>query len=74
MVLLPYRLFGEAYATAEFAIKLLKPVPVGQRLRVRASFLGNAEPGQRLYRLEAEALLDGGEVVARASGKCVRVR
>lgn len=74
MVLLPYRLFGTVVANAELSIKLLRPVPVGERLRVRAGFSGRAKPGQRLFRMSAEALLDDGTVVASGSGKCVPVR
>ena len=74
MVLLPYRLFGTVVATAEFTVKLRRPVRTGQRVTVRAAFSGKARPGQRLYHVSAEALLDDGTVVASAAGKCAKVQ
>ncbi len=73
MVMLPYRLFGSVVVNAEFTIKLLRPITVGQRLRVRAAFARKAQAHQRLYRMTAEARLDDGTVVAVGSGKCVPV-
>ncbi len=74
MVLLPYRLFGSAVATAEFTVRLIHPVAVGSRLRVRARFEGKARPGQRLYHVGAKVMLDDDTVVASATGKCMRVQ
>lgn len=74
MVLLPYRLFGTIVATAELTVKLLRPVGVGRRVRVRARFAGKAGPGQRLYQVSGEALLEDGTVVATGFGKCAKVQ
>jgi len=74
MVLLPYRLFGSVVATAEMTVKLLKPVPIGGEVRVRARFSRPARPGQRLYLVEAEAVMEDGSVAGTATGKCVRVK
>jgi len=74
MVMLPYRKFGSVVATAEFSVRLIAPVAVGERVTVRAEFEGAAVPGRRLYRLTAECRLDDGTVVASGRGTCVRVR
>ncbi len=74
MVMLPYRLFGSAVATAEISVRLVAPVAVGERVVVRARFEGDARPGQRLYRLAAECFVGDGNVVATGSGTCVRVK
>ena len=74
MVMLPYRLFGSAVATAEIRVRLVAPVVVGERVVVRARFEGEAKAGQRLYRLAAECLLADGSVVATGRGTCVRVK
>jgi len=74
MVMLPYRLFGSAVATAEITVRLVAPVAVGERVTVRARFDGAAKADQRLYRLTAECLLADGSVVATGRGTCVRVR
>jgi len=74
MVLLPYRLFGTVVASGEMTVKLLKPVTVGTRLTVRASFPVPAVAGRRMYRVTATAALPDGTVVATASSTCVKVR
>ncbi len=74
MVMLPYRLFGTVNANAEFTVRLHRPVPIGSRLVVRASFAGPAVAGQRLYRMAAEARTMDGALAASATGACVRVR
>jgi hypothetical protein len=55
-------------------VKLLKPVTVGTRLTVRASFPVAAVAGKRMYRVAATAALPDGTVVATASSTCVKVR
>ena len=72
MVMLPYRLFGTLVVNAEYGVKLLRPVAVGSRVRVRAAFTGGARPGQRLYRLTAEAVAEDGTPLATGWGTCVR--
>ena len=74
MVMLPYRLFGTINATAEFTVRLHRPVPVGARLTVRAFFAGPAVAGQRMFRMRAEARMADGELAASGTGACVRVR
>jgi len=74
MVLLPYRLYGTVTATADLAVKLVRPVAVGSRVTVRAFFEGVAKPDQRLYRVRAECSLDDNTIVATAQGRCARVR
>lgn len=74
MVQLPYMKFGDYTVNAEFGVKLIRPVPVGSRVRVRAAFDGPAAAGQRMFRLTAEAILEDGTVAATAWGKCVRPR
>lgn len=78
MVLLPYRLFGTVVASGEITVKLKKPVAVGSRIRIRAHFGDGSgaapQPGQRVYRCAAEAVLDDGTVVATATATCVKVR
>jgi dethiobiotin synthetase len=74
MVMLPYRALETVTASAEFTVRLLKPVPIGSRVIVRARFEGRARPRQRVYRVVAEARLEDGTVVASGSGSCVRVR
>ncbi len=74
MVHLPYRVLGTWSVTAEMSVRLIKPVPTGERVRVRAFFLGgDATEKARLFRVGAECSLQDGTVVARAEGKCVRV-
>ena len=74
MVLLPYRLHGTVVASGELTIRLLRPVPVGTRLVVRANFLGPGAANQRAYRVESSAAREDGEVMAMATATCVRVR
>ncbi|MEK7477506.1 MAG: PaaI family thioesterase [Candidatus Coatesbacteria bacterium] len=74
MVMLPYRLYGSVVATAEFTVRLIAPVAVGERVTVRAAFDGAYGPGRRLYRLTAECRLSDGTLVASGRGTAVRVR
>ena len=74
IVHLPWKVLGTWSVTAEMKVRLLKPVPVGETVRVRAFFLDpNADAGSRMFRVGAECLAADGTVVARAEGKCVRI-
>lgn len=73
LVHLPYRLFNVWTVTAEINVRLVRPAPTGEAIRVRAFFPGEAEADARLFRVNAECSLPDGTVVARAEGKCVRV-
>lgn len=74
MILLPYRRLETITATAEFSVRLIAPVTTGTRLTVRAGFAAKWAPGQRLYRVAADARREDGMVVASATGTCVKVR
>ena len=77
MVLLPYRLFGTVVASGEMTVKLKRPVEVGSRITVRATFAASDTApvaGQRVYRCAADARLDDGVIVATATATCVKVR
>lgn len=73
MVLLPYREFGTIVASGEMSFRLRAPVPVGAGVGVRAYFAEPAKPGQRLYRVRAEAALDDGTVMATGESRCMKV-
>ncbi len=74
MIMLPYRRLETITATAEFSVRLVAPVATGTRLTVRAGFAGKWAPGQRLYRVVADARREDGVVVASSTGTCVKVR
>ena len=74
MVHLPYRVLGSWSVTAEMQVRLLKPVPVGETVRVRAFFLdAEADEKTRIYRVGVECSLPDGTIAARAEGKSMRV-
>lgn len=73
LVHLPHRLFGVWTVTAEINVRLVKPAPTGQTIRVRAFFPGEAKADARMFLVNAECTLPDGTVVARAEGKCVRI-
>ncbi len=73
LVWLPYHVLGVWSVTAEISVRLVKPVMVGARVRVRAFFLEEPAPRARVFRVGAECSVEDGTVVARGEGKCVRV-
>jgi acyl-coenzyme A thioesterase PaaI-like protein len=60
---------GGAARTASLAVELLAPVPIGTFVTVEAAV---AEAHGREVHLEAVAAGDGGELLARATGRFVR--
>jgi len=73
MVLLPHRLLATRVVSAEMRVRLIRPVPIGERITIRGYFKGPMEPGMRLYQTAAEVTLTDGTLAAEAEGKCVRV-
>lgn len=70
MVNLPYRMEKVPVVSAEFTVRLKKPVMVGETVHFKAWIVRHL---RRYYEIESEAALDSGEVVATASSKCFRV-
>lgn len=60
----------EPSVTADLTLKLRRPAPVGEPLDCEAWI---HEEAGRIRRMEAEAKNSEGEVVARASARCVRI-
>lgn len=52
--------------TAELTVRYLRPVPIGRTVTVTARLVGSR---RRVHEVEAEAVLEDGQVAARAEGR-----
>ncbi|MBI2870998.1 MAG: PaaI family thioesterase [Candidatus Omnitrophica bacterium] len=62
---------GKKAVSAEYKVRLLKPVPVGERVEFRSRV--REEKGRLIY-LVADARTSSGTRVAEAEGTCVRLK
>lgn len=69
MVNLPWKL-GMKVVTAEYTVRLKKPVMINEELEFTSRIVDNKD---RLIIVEAQAKKPDGTIVATASGKCMRV-
>ena len=70
MVNLPWRLEKSPVVSAEFTMRLKKPVTVGHKVLFKAWIVKHQ---RRFYQLASEASLEDGTVVATAEAKCFKM-
>ncbi len=70
LVNLPW-LLGKKAVTAEFSVRLKKPVYIGEEIRFTSRIV--KEQGRLIF-TEAEAKKADGSLVATAAGKCVKIK
>ena len=70
MVNLPWRLEKAPVVSAEFSIRLKKPVKVGEKILFKGWIVKHL---RRYYEMESEAATQEGMVVATAKAKCFRM-
>ncbi len=72
MVNLPWKREGRPVVSARYAVRLVRPAPVGERLILTAE--PDGEPRHDLIPVKGEARLGDGTLIATATAVCVRVR
>ena len=62
-------LFGSA-VTAEMTVRFIKPAPIGEKLLIKGELVKNAK---RMAEMQATIHLENGTLIARSSGKAMKI-